>query len=176
MLRIPALVVLALLAALTAPASAQQPAVDPRGRFVVYHADQDADQVFELYLADVKSGEVTKLNPALAANRDVFSFLIEPRGRFVVYGSDQDADEVGELVRADTKTGAVEKINAPLVAGGDVSTFLAQIDPKGRRVAYRADQDVDDVFEVYLADLKTGAVRQLNDPLVAGGDVTVFDE
>ena len=50
-----------------------------------------------------------------------------------------------------------------------------EIGPKGRIVVYRADQDTDDVFEVYRVDLKTGAVTKLNGPLVAGGSVVRAD-
>jgi hypothetical protein len=56
------------------------------------------------------------------------------------------------------------------VAGGDVGVF--EIDPKGKSVFYRADQDRDDVYELYRADLQTGGVTKLNPTLVTGGEVS----
>ena len=90
---------------------------------MVYTADQDTDEIFELYRADLKTGDVTKISEALVADRDVSSFEIDPKGKSVVYAADQDTDEVLELYRVDLKTGDVTQISAPLVAGGNVKTF-----------------------------------------------------
>jgi 6-phosphogluconolactonase (cycloisomerase 2 family) len=90
---------------------------------VVYSADQDTDEIFELYRANLKTGAVTKLNPTLVANGDVGGFDIGPKGESVVYSADQDTDGVRELYRVDLKTGAVTKLNETLVAGGRVTSF-----------------------------------------------------
>ena len=105
---------------------------------VVYRADQDADEVFELYRHDARSGEVTKANLPLPVGGDVEFFLTDPNGKFVVYWADQDTDEVHELYRHDLRSGEITKINPPLTAGGNVETFL--IDPKGQSVFYTADR------------------------------------
>jgi len=61
-------------------------------------------------------------------------------------------------------------LSPPLVAGGDVLGFFI-VSPDGGRVVYRADQDTDEVFELYASKLDgTGNVR-LNVPLPAGLDV-----
>jgi hypothetical protein len=72
-----------------------------------------------------------------------------------VYTADQDVDEVYELysVPIDASASPV-KLNGPLVAGGDVllestSTLRVQITPDGTRVLYVADQDTDEVLELY---------------------------
>ncbi len=56
---------------------------------------------------------------------------------------------------------------------GDVTSFL--VTPDGARVVYRADQDFDDVFELFSvpADRSSAPVR-LNDPLGARADVNDF--
>ena len=66
-------------------------------------------------------------------------------------------------------TGAFTRLNGPLPPGGDVTH--ARLDPKGRRVVYRADQDTDEVFELYGSNLKTGEVARVSGDLVPGGSV-----
>ncbi len=47
------------------------------------------------------------------------------------------------------------KLNMPLPAGGSVVEF--RITPDGSRVVYRADQDVDNVFELYSVPVQGGS-------------------
>ena len=54
------------------------------------------------------------------------------------------------------------------------TTFVAdgyQLGSKGNFVVYPADQDTDEVREIYRRRLKSGANRKLNSPLVKGGDI-----
>ncbi len=144
--------------------------IDPTGRFVVYRADQDTDDMYELYRADVKTGAVIKLNLPLPMSGDVdHDRYVDPKGRFVVYIADQLNDSMDELFHADLKTGAITRLNGPIAMGGDVRDF--QIGPKGRFAIYRADQDTDNVFELYRTDLKTGVNTKLNGPMQMNGDV-----
>lgn len=64
------------------------------------------------------------------------------------------------------------KLNAPLVSGGEVLEFAAS--PDGQWVVYRADQDADNVIELYSVPSTGGTVTKLNDPLVPGGAVGEF--
>ena len=77
------------------------------------------------------------------------------------------------LTATATKARAADpiKINGPLVAGGDVSTSSLQFSPDSSRVLYYADQDTNDVFEIYSVASGGGTPVKLNGPLVAGGDV-----
>ena len=54
---------------------------------------------------------------------------------------------------------------------GDIEEFL--VSPDGAYVVYRADQETDQVFELYsaLADGSGAGTVKLNGPLIAGGDV-----
>ena len=65
---------------------------------VVYWADQDTNDVFELYSRPADgSGAAVKLNGPLVAGGDVADFRIAPDSSRVVYRADQSTDEVFEL-------------------------------------------------------------------------------
>ena len=57
---------------------------------------------------------------------------------------------------------------------GDVASSMVQFDSTGRSVSYLANQDDLEIGEAFQVDLKTGAVFQINAPLVTGGDVYFF--
>lgn len=68
------------------------------------------------------------------------------------------------------------KLNEPLARpiGGDVEGFV--VSPDGTRVAYVADQDSDDVFEIFsVAADGSGSPVKLNVPLTGALDVYAFD-
>lgn len=133
----------------------------------VYLADQDVDDVFELYLV----GSSIKLNPPLSNGKNVLEFQITPDKKAVVYRADQDTDEVFELYRVEfAKPGVSTKLNSPLPTGGDVWSHL--ITPDSSSVLYLADQTTDGVLELYRVAFATpGVITKLNGPLVPGGNV-----
>ena len=124
--------------------------ISPDGRYAVYLADQDTDGVLELYSVLLGGGSPVRLNPPLPFGRNVTSFRISPDSSRVVYLTDQQTDNVIELysVPLGGPAAAGIKLNGALVAGGNVGIF--QISPDSSRVVYRADQDTDEVFELYM--------------------------
>ena len=56
------------------------------------------------------------------------------------------------------------KLNGPLVAGGVVSSSGLQFSPDSSRVLYLADQDTDNVFEIYSVLSTGGTPVKLNAP------------
>jgi Tol biopolymer transport system component len=129
--------------------------ISPDSSRVVYRADQDTDGVSELYSVPVvgPAGAGVKLNGLLAPGGEVFdNYQISPEGSRVIYRADQHVDDVKELYSVPITGPAGEgiKLNGTLVAGGDVTSF--RISQDGRWVVYRADQDTDDVYELYATD------------------------
>jgi hypothetical protein len=131
----------------------------------VYHADQAINEVFELFRVPLdRSHPPWRLNAPLAAGRSIpvsdstgDSWLISPDGARVVYRADARTNDVFELfsVQLDRRR-HVRRVDAPrplarlsrsLIAGGDVEGF--RITPDGTTVVYRADQVVDQRFELY---------------------------
>ena len=156
-------------------------AISPDSSRVVYIAEQEVDEREEIYSVPITGGTPVKLNKNLLANRDVSEdFVISPDSSRVVYFADQDTDEVKELYSVPLAGPAAEgvKLNDPLVAGGEVDRFAElQISADSRRVIYRADQDTNDVFELYSVPLAGPAAEgvKLNGPLVAGGEVDLYN-
>lgn len=134
---------------------------------IVYLADQDINDVSELYLA----GSSIKLNPPLSPGKNILDFQITPDKTAVVYRADQDTDEVFELYRVEfAHPGVSAKLNSPLPVGGDV--WSAVIAPDSSSVLYLADQTTEGVLELYRVPFSTpGVSTKLNGPLVSGGNV-----
>ena len=129
--------------------------ISPDSSRVVYGADQETAAVFELYSVPLggPAAAGVKLNGALVAGGNVVDrfFSISPNGSRVVYQADQETAAVFELYSVPLGGPAVAgvKLNGPLVAGGYVSG-IHQFSPDSCRVVYRADQDTNEVFELYM--------------------------
>jgi Tol biopolymer transport system component len=150
--------------------------ISPDGQYAVYLADQDSDDVIELYSVPLRGGTPVRLNGVLPAGSRVENdYQISPDSSRVVYRAPQDTTGVIELhsVPIAGPVSAGVKLNGSLVTGGDVLAF--QISPDNSRAVYRADQDADEIFELYSVPLAgpASAGIKLNEPLVAGGSVWV---
>ncbi len=160
----------------------QEFAISPDSARVVYRADQQTDEVLELYSVPIAGPAAAgvKLNGALIAGGDVVNLAISPDSSRVIYRADQQTDDVVELysVPIAGPAAAGVKLNGALVAGGDVATPLfgnspSDISPDSSRVVYSADQQTDTVYEIYSVPIAGPAAAgvKLNGALVAGGDV-----
>ncbi|MCP3981025.1 MAG: hypothetical protein GY716_17145 [bacterium] len=143
------------------------------GARLVYRADGDEDQRFELYSARLEGGTSIRLNGDLVDGGDVAQrFLLSPDGAWTVYLADQNVDGIDELFSVPTAGGASVRLNGDLVAGGGVSWF--DIDPTSSHVVYLADQDTDNMLELFSVPIDGGVPVRLNPALVAGGDVVDY--
>lgn len=135
---------------------------------VVYLANQQDYQKYELFLADGAGGSV-KLNGPLTTDANVNEFQLTVAGDAVVYTADQTTVNRTELyIVSLANPGATTRLNTPLTTNRDVIDFV--VSPDGTKVVYRADQNADDVFELYLVDVANpGMSVKINSTLVAGG-------
>jgi len=150
---------------------------------VVYHAPQDTTGVFELYSVPIEgpASAGIKLNRPLPLGGEVGNiidrgFQISPDGSRVIYVADQEKDNVFELfsVPIDGPATAGVKLNIPLVDGGGVGDSQSfAISPDGSRVVYCADQEQDNVFELFSVPIDGPATAgvKLNGAMVPGGGV-----
>lgn len=151
-----------------------RPTFSPDSGYVLFYVSSgDRD----LYSYNLNSGVRAKLNSA----GPVVTVIVTPDSKHVVYRSSS------EKVEGTFTHGVVDLYKVPIEGGQ--STNLVQfskgsgisgsfglsnefdLSPDGKYIIYRADQDVDGVFELYLISINGGATRKLNGPLVAGGDV-----
>jgi Tol biopolymer transport system component len=143
----------------------------PNGSRVIYLADQATDEVFESFSVPSAGGSAIKLNDTLVAGGDVTLQRINSDGSQVLYLSDQTTDEVFEIFSVPTTGGTPVKLNGSMGVGGDVSNFGLQFSPDGSRVVYFADQNADNVNELFSVPSTGGAAVKLNGTLVTNGDV-----
>jgi Tol biopolymer transport system component len=125
--------------------------ISPNGARVVYLADQDLDERFELYSAHPDgSAPAMKISGLLGADRDVeLPVRVLPNSFGVVFRSDQDLDERLELWFASLDgRGSPRRVNGSLLPESDVLADFV-IDRTGENVYYRADQEVDGRVELY---------------------------
>jgi hypothetical protein len=153
--------------------------ISPDSSRVVYRADQQTANVFELYSVPIggPAAAGTKLNEALVALGNVNTFQISPDSSRVVYQANQDTATVGELysVPIGGPVAAGIKLNGTLVAGRNVFKF--QISSDSGRVVYTADQQTANVSELYNVPIGGPAAAgiKLNGTLVTGGIVYDFN-
>ena len=99
----------------------------PDSSRVLYRADQDTDNVTEIYSVASGGGTPTKLNGPLVANGNV---LFDSSSAPTVAGSstraDQDTNGVIEIYSVASGGGTPTKLNGPLVAGGNVLSQTVQ--------------------------------------------------
>jgi Tol biopolymer transport system component len=145
----------------------------PDSSRVLYHGDQNVDELLELFSVPAAGGSPAKLNDTLVAGGDVFSvgFQFSPDSSRVVYAADETTDNVIEVYSVAATGGVPVTLNGPIVAGGDVALGGIQFSPNGARVLYVADQTADTVDELFSVPATGGAAVKLNGALVAGGDV-----
>ena len=151
--------------------------ISPDGTRVVYRADQDTDEVFELYSVPLAGGPSTKLSgPMVNGGNTESIFQNAPDSSRVIYFADQDTDEILELYSVPIDGSAPPvKLNGPLVSGGNVDTFALEISQDSSRVVYLADQDVAGQNEVYSRLIDgSGTSAKLNGPLISGGELSEF--
>jgi Tol biopolymer transport system component len=147
--------------------------VRPEGGRVVYLADQEVDERLELYSVSPSGGSALKLNGSLAQGASVLAsgVAFSPNGARVLYMADQEQDERFELYSVPTLGGTPVRLNATLANGGDVTPGSQRFSPDGTRVIYHADQEADDIFELYSVPSSGGTPVRLNGELVHDGDV-----
>jgi Tol biopolymer transport system component len=162
--------------------------ISPGGDRVVFRADPEIYEFVKLYSVPVSGGAATELNGPIVAGQAVSDFAITPDGSQVVYRADQDSAGTFELYRVAIDGGATSKLSGPLVLGGNVVGTLHEgpsnhyardaafeITAAGSRVVYRADQVVDNLFELFSVSIDGGAVTRLGGGEPGGGTVRSFE-
>jgi len=96
-------------------------------------------------------GTPVKLNGPLTTGGNVSSdgLQFSPDGQTVLYRAKPGFFDPTELFIVPSTGGTPVKLNGSLVNGGNVTSLGLQFSPDGSRVLYRADQDMDEVFEIY---------------------------
>jgi Tol biopolymer transport system component len=139
--------------------------ISPDSSHVIYRADQEVDERAELYSVPIAGGPALKLNGPIVSGGNVSTFKIAADTGRVVYTADQQSNDVIELYSVPIGGSAFVKLNPPLASGGDLSPFGFEIDPVSDRIVYSADQDTNDLYELYSVPITGGLSIKLNLPV-----------
>lgn len=149
------------------------------GAWVIYRADEQVVSSYELFAVALNGVKQLRLNAELPEQHDVYGARLSPDGRIVVFHAGQAPSSTTlysvrlPATLASESAGPLVTLSPPLVSGGDVSRHY-RVSPAGDRVVYLADQDMDEVSELYSVPLAGGAVTKLNGALVKDGYVDSF--
>lgn len=147
------------------------------GSKILYVADQDTNDVFNLYYIDMSdvSPSPVVLNNALAGGESIgMLFKLAPGGEGVLYDVRSGGYGIGVYYvdLSGASPVAPEKLNSTLKVGGS-STMALSADAS--TALYVAAQDVDNVYDLYLVSLVDGVPAsrtKLNYPLPVGGIIS----
>lgn len=129
--------------------------------WVVYASDPSRSGTRELFSVPIDgSAPARRLSGPMPPGGDAWFPEISFDSRHVVYGADQDTNDVSEVysVLIDGSTPPV-KLNAPLISGGDVENnlLLPGFWVMSDGVVYKADQEHEELFELYFVPIAGGA-------------------
>ncbi len=143
----------------------------PDGNFVAYIADQNRDEVFELFVVELATLTVTPVSGTLVSGGDVLELKWAPDSSRIAYIADQDSNDTFELYTSEPDGASNVKVSGPLVAGGDVEDY--EWAPDSSLIAYRADQATVNVVELYTSppdgSIAPKKVSNLPDPVLFPG-------
>jgi len=151
----------------------------PDSSKVVYLADEEQDDSFELFAVFPDGTGHVKLNKPLASSTADVSFESNPKwapdsSRFA-YVAQQDNAAKMELYTVKPDGSGNVKVSGNMVFGGNVVNAYGGWAPDSSRIIYRADQESDERVELYSASPLGGETPiKLNDTLVSNGDVNIF--
>ncbi|NJM08071.1 hypothetical protein HC891_20605, partial [Candidatus Gracilibacteria bacterium] len=151
-------------------------AVSPNGQRVVYCADPDTDDIFELFSVSLTGGTPVKLNVPPGAFGGIERFEISADSARVVFliQNAPNSDSVFELYSAPLAGGSAPiKLSDEMVDDGDVDLF--GITSNSNFVVFIADSLIEDTFEIFSTPVDgTGDPNLLNNLMVDDGDVDSF--
>jgi len=132
-------------------------------------ADQQSNDVFELYSVLLGGGAFVKLSPTPVLGGDVLDYNFDPVSDRVVYRADLDTNDLIELYSVPITGGSSVKLNPPIPQ--DVVEF--EITPGAAYVMFIARQ-AGTAYQLYGNDTTGGSPRLRSLPLSPGENVISF--
>lgn len=151
--------------------------ISPDSTKAVYLADQDVAGVNELYSVNIDGTGHAKLNGPIVDGGTIAwvtdAFMISRDSTRVIYQASQDSPGTQELYSARLDGTAQVKLSGTMSSGGNVAYTGYRISSNSQYVVYRADQEVNEKFELFAVRLD-GSDRHALTALPADRDVGDF--
>ncbi|MCG6968422.1 MAG: LpqB family beta-propeller domain-containing protein, partial [Gammaproteobacteria bacterium] len=143
----------------------------PNGSRIAYRADQNNDVPYELWTATPTGGSITQVSGNNATS--VNSFAWAPDSSRIAYVADEDINDIFELYTVlPDGTGGVQ-VSTNVTNPGFNVIGIPSWSPDSSRIAYVADLDANEVFELYTsqAAVATNSIK-VNGTLLGGNVLT----
>lgn len=121
--------------------------IAPNSQRVVFRADKDENDKFELWSVPITGGAPVRLNQLLAYNQDVTEFEISPDSLRVVYAVSVDGDAPINIYSVPIAGGYQQKLNGDVGSTGMAYNFEISADSKW--VVYMMQNDGETVTNLY---------------------------
>ena len=127
--------------------------ISPDNKYVMYVTSQGI-----LYVACSDGSDSTRVSPGTVSSNSE-SFKWSPISSHIAYRADHEVDTRYELFVFELATGQTTKVSGELPPGGDVDGQVSinnrkvyfQWSPDGSALAYTADQELNNDFELYVS-------------------------
>ena len=135
--------------------------ISPDSQWVVYLADQNTDQVFELYSVPIRGGTPVRLNVALPSGSDASLCGITPDSRRVVFIAPQETTGKKEVfcVPIQGPASAAVKLSRTIASPRYVDAAI--VNSSGTRVVYRVrvGTGISELYSVPITGPGSASVR-----------------
>ena len=131
----------------------------PDAKLIVYTADLTVDNLYEQRVVPAAGGAGWRVSPTDSRGDPLSSGGNE---RWSPDGGHLAFVVGGELYVTTTQGTELRKLSGTMVPGGRVS--FARWSPDGSRIAYQADQDTDDLQELYMVGINGGGRSSSTSP------------
>ena len=149
-------------------------AFTPDGSKVLYAAEQDTDDVVNLYVVPSIGGSALKLNGALDLSLSPDDIVLSHDGSRVLYTAYQGIG-YQELFVVETGGGDPIKLNSPFPVGAGLGFNDSQFSPDDSQVLFASDMETPDVEELFIVPVEGGTPLKLNGPLAPGAGINSRD-
>ncbi len=153
----------------------------PQGTHLAFVADKHIDEVFELYVTSASPNatplQISDVNAPRGGKFDgVTSFAWSTDGALLAWVADARRNDVYELFVARSSGGEVRRVSGEMPALGGAFDGVAKFSwsPDGSQLAYLADQQLDDVPELFVTSSLAELSVKVSGSVVQGGKVAEF--
>ena len=148
--------------------SGNDPRLTADGAYVVYRADQEVANRFELFSVPIEGGAVTKLNMPLEESSYINDYILSPAGTHVAYSVLNDG--VTDLYTVPINGGQSSQIDIGFEAIDEVREFEFTSD--NSKILFLLHKKSDNMRNLYVAPVSGGDTLPLNDAFRSAPDFT----
>ena len=123
----------------------------PDGSKISYIADQDTDNLNELYVINPDGSANTKVSGNITISGKTIQSVWSPDSSKIAYVTDQDTAGVTELYVSAVNGSSTNKVSGTMVVGGLVEFTSVNWSPDNLFISYIADQELDTAPELFVS-------------------------